>query len=318
MLIQSELPEVRYQQPRLCLLASRSLLLLFVVAALVGCNRDNLRGAIPNDAAAKEMRLTLAKSEVGQSVTDSSTAQTQQRTGWGTLKGRIRVVGSVPANRVLNINKDQAGCQPGGAAVRSETVEVDPATGGLANVLLYALDLNGDNVHEDAKSGKTEPILYDQKVCRYLSHVLPMQTTQSLEVKNSDTVSHNTQIQAKRGRSINENIPPGSSIAYSPGKEEKEPISVSCAVHPWMKAYLLPRDNGYFVATEQDGAFEIANLPAGVDLSVQAWQEKLGKNFDGIKVNGEPATWKRGRIALNLKPDETVMLDIEIPASVLE
>ena len=53
-------------------------------------------------------------------------------------------------------------------------------------------------------------------------------------------------------------------------------------------------------------------------LSVQAWQEKLGKNFDGIKVNGEPATWKRGRIALNLKPDETLNLDVEIPAAVLQ
>ena len=145
-----------------------------------------------------------------------------------------------------------------------------------------------------------------------------MQASQSLEVKNSDSVSHNTQIQAKRGRSINENIPPGSSIKYTPGKEEKEPISVSCAVHPWMKAYLLPRENGYFATTQQDGTFEIANLPAGIDLSVQAWQEKLGKNFDGIKVNGAPATWKRGRIALNLKPDETLNLDVEIPAAVLQ
>ena len=282
----------------------------------VGCNRDNLRGAIPNPTVAKEMRLTLAKSDAGQPIASQPGAQ--KRTGWGTLKGQIRVVGPVAANRVLNVNKDQAVCQPGGAAVRGEVVEVDPATGGLANVVLYALDIEDENVHESAQGGKTDSILYDQKVCRYLSHVLPMQATQSLEVKNSDTVSHNTQIQAKRGRSINENIPPGSSVQYSPGKEEKEPISVSCAVHPWMKAYLLPRENGYFATTAKDGSFEIANLPAGMDLSVQAWQEKLGKNFAGIKVNGEPATWKRGRIALNLKPDETVMLEVEIPASALE
>ena len=62
----------------------------------------------------------------------------------------------------------------------------------------------------------------------------------------------------------------------------------------------------------------IENLPAGIDLSVQAWQEKLGKNFDGIKVNGEPVTWKRGRMALNLKPDETVTLDVEIPAAAFQ
>lgn len=307
----------QYQKRRSCV-AVRLLFFFISVGsvAVTGCNRDNLRGAIPDQAVAKEIRLTLASSDVGPAVADQSASQ--QRTGWGTLKGQIRVVGSMPPNRLLNINKDQAVCQPGGAPVRGETVEVDPATGGLANVVLYALDLDGENVHEGSKAGKSDSIFYDQKVCRYFSHVLPMQTTQSLEVKNSDTVSHNTQIQAKRGRSINENIPPGSSVQYSPGKEEKEPISVSCAVHPWMKAYLLPRDNGYFVTTQQDGSFEIANLPAGIDLSVQAWQEKLGKNFDGIKVNGQPATWKRGRIALNLKPDETVILDVEIPASVLE
>ncbi len=291
-------------------------LVVLLLGALSGCNRDDLRGAIPNEDAAKEMRLALVSSEVVQDQAEASVGQ--QRTGWGTLKGRIRVVGAVPENRTLNVNKDQAVCQPGGAAVRGETLEVDSATGGLANVVLYALDLDGENVHQDAQSGKTDSILYDQKVCRYLSHVLPMQASQSLEVKNSDSVSHNTQIQAKRGRSINENIPPGSSIQYTPGKEEKEPISVSCAVHPWMKAYLLPRENSYFATTQKDGTFEIANLPTGIDLSVQAWQEKLGKNFEGIKVNGEPATWKRGRIALNLKPDETVMLDVEIPASVLQ
>ena len=291
-----------------------------VLAALVGpnigCNRDNLRGAIPNVEVAKELRLELASSESAQEQVESSSVQ--ERTGWATLKGRIRVVGSVPENKALNVNKDQAVCQPGGSPVLGQMVEVDSATGGLANVVLYALDLTDENVHEEFKAGKTDSILYDQKVCKYLSHVLPMQASQSLEVKNSDTVSHNTQIQAKRGRSINENIPPGSSIQYTPGKEEKEPISVSCAVHPWMKAYLLPRENGYFATTQQDGTFEIANLPAGIDLSVQAWQEKLGKNFDGIKVNGEPATWKRGRIALNLKPDEIVNLDVEIPAEVLQ
>ena len=288
---------------------------LLGVAFAWGCNRDSLRGAIPDVSKAKEMRLTLATSDAGTATQESDG---QQRTGWGTIKGQIRVVGPVPPNRVLNVNKDQAVCQPGGAAVRGQTVEVDPSTGGLANVVLYALDLEGENVHENAQGGKSDSILYDQKVCRYLSHVLPMQSSQTLEVKNSDTVSHNTQIQAKRGRSINENIPPGSSIKYTPGKEEKEPISVSCAVHPWMKAYLLPRDNGYFAATAKDGSFVIENLPAGIDLSVQAWQEKLGKNFDGIKVNGEPVTWKRGRMALNLKPDETVTLDVEIPAAAFQ
>ena len=138
-------------------------------------------------------------------------------------------------------------------------------------------------------------------------------------MKNSDTVSHNTQIVAKRALSINKNIPPGSSVVYTPGKEEKEPIGVSCAVHPWMKAYLLPRDNGYFAITTEDGSFEIPNLPAGIDLSIQVWHEKLGKDFGSIKiVKGPTSPWKRGRIPLKLEDGQTVDLDVEIPATDLQ
>ena len=109
-------------------------------------------------------------------------AEGQERSGWGTLKGRIRVVGDVPPNRPLNINKDQSVCQPGGAIVRADTMEVDSATGGIANVLVYALDLSGDDVHEDAKGGKT-----DQNFLRPKSLSLPFSRASS--PLNTDTGS---------------------------------------------------------------------------------------------------------------------------------
>jgi hypothetical protein len=148
-----------------------------------------------------------------------------------------------------------------------------------------------------------------------------MQATQKLKILNSDPVAHNTKIDAKRARSINESIPPGGSALYTPGKSEKEPAPVSCSIHPWMKAYLLPLDDSYGSVTNKQGTFEIPNLPAGVDLVVQAWHEKTGKKLGEVSVDGK-ATWKRGRLEFKgddrLTDGETRELTLVIPATALQ
>ena len=46
-----------------------------------------------------------------------------------------------------------------------------------------------------------------------------------------------------------------------------------------MKAYMLPRENGYFAVSADDGSFEIANLPAGEELEIQVWHESAGNGL---------------------------------------
>ncbi|NIL97554.1 MAG: hypothetical protein GTO53_07975 [Planctomycetales bacterium] len=284
-----------------------------------GCEQPQLRGAVPSREQAQQLRETLAQSTDTPDQTMSGSAE--QRTGWATLRGTIKVTGSVAPPVALQISKDVEVCGPGGSPVFSQQVLVDATSGGLANVALYAQGLSGDNVHPDAAGGKTDEVIFDQKKCIFLSHVALMQATQKLKILNSDPVAHNTKIDTKRAKSINESIPPGGSAFYVPGKSEKEPAPVSCSIHPWMKAYLLPLDNSYASVTDTQGTFEIANLPAGVDVVLQAWHEKTGKKLGDISVDGQ-ASWKRGKLEFTgnnrLADGETRELTLVVPAAALQ
>src|SRR5207248_5945579 len=56
---------------------------------------------------------------------------------------------------------------------------------------------------------------------------------------------------------------------------DKQPIAISCNIHPWMKGWIRVFDHPYFAVTDENGKFEIKNAPAG-KLKVVYWQEKVG------------------------------------------
>ena len=289
--------------------------LVLSVVVLAGCGEGAARGVLPQKEAAKELRVAIDSSAEG-SESSGEAAATQTRTGWATIKGRFIVEGTPAALPNLRIGKDQAVCAPGGRAVKDDSIAI--TDGALANLAIYAqgLGASGDNVHESAATPASDTVLFDQKACVFLTHVCAMQIGQKLKIKNSDSVGHNTDIKAKRSASFNETVPPNLEAFYTPTNAEKSPVPVSCAVHPWMKAYLFPHENGYVSVTSQDGTFELKNLPAGIDLKIQVWHEKL-KKFENVEVNGTKLTWKRGAVKLDspLEPDEVRELEIKIPAS---
>jgi hypothetical protein len=89
-----------------------------------------------------------------------------------------------------------------------------------------------------------------------------------------------------------------------------------------MSAQMIFRDNPYFAVTDSEGAFEIANVPAGVKLEFRVWQEKL-KNV--TKVTYTPAggasseqSWKKGVMPVTLTPDEPLVFEAAIDASLFK
>lgn len=286
-------------------------LLASALVSVAGCEPPRVDTIPPSAEAAKKMRVEIA-SKVG-APTETAEVEVPQKTGWGTLKGRIVVVGTPPSPGNENISKDQEVCQPGGHPVVKPTIVVDSSNGGLANVALFAVRLSGDNVHESAGS-KTGEVLFDQKECVFLTHMATMQVGQKLKVVNSDPVSHNTLI-AGRENNLNQNLGPGQHLFFEPKKAENAPAPVSCSIHPWMRAYLMPHENGYVTATGQDGSFEIANLPAGIDLKIQLWHEVLQKNFKDVEIDGKKSSLSGGLLSLKLTNDETKEIEIKIPAA---
>ncbi len=89
---------------------------------------------------------------------------------------------------------------------------------------------------------------------------------------------------------------------------------MSCSIHPWMSAFIMATPHPYFAVTDENGTFEIKNLPAGVDLEVRVWQEKV-KYVPSATVNGAAANWPKGRMKLKLENDQELNLDVVLDAA---
>jgi hypothetical protein len=287
----------------------KSYIALACVIAL-GCNRPTEMGRYANLGNAENIRKAL----VGEAEAASEGEAAVTGTGWATIRGRFVYEGDAPQMPPYQVNKDQATCAPGGQAPPQETLVVDSATKGIANVAIYPRKVS--RVHDEA-GPKTEPFVFDQKQCVFLSHVFAVTVDQPIEIKNSDDVGHNTNITGQN--TFNQTIPSGGSSPFAAKREEALPASISCSIHPWMRAYILPRKNAYFAITAPDGSFEITNLPAGEEIEIQVWHESAAGGNGALFVESDAAKelkWNnKGRFKIHLEPDETRELNITVPAS---
>ena len=292
--------------------AAVGVVVFLTLLASVGCQRADELGPVANAATAAKIRVALSRGEGGEEAPEKAAASTG--TGWATLKGRFVYDGTPPRMAPYPANKDLATCAPGGKAPLQETLLVDEQSKGIANVAVYVRKVS--RVHPSAQPA-TEKLVYDQKVCRFVSHMFPITIGQTMEIKNSDNVGHNTNIEGKNG--FNQTIPAGQSIDFQPQKEEAVPVPVRCSIHPWMLGYLLPRKNAYYAVTTPDGSFEIANLPASEELEIQVWHESATGPGGALVLNTPEAKqlkWSgKGRFKLKLAPDQVQEIEITVPAS---
>lgn len=234
--------------------------------------------------------------------------------GWGNLKGKFVFEGTAPEAQKLVINKDVQVC--GNHGLVDESLLVDK-NGGIANVVV-ALYLKpgakGPAVHESYKDSAKSDVVLDNHNCRFAPHVTLLRTSQPLIVKNSDSVGHNTKADLLKNKPFNDLIPAGGSLTKSLTSEEILPMQVSCSIHPWMRGYLVVRDDPYMVVSAEDGTFEIKNIPAGKH-TFRAWQESAGY-VQKVKLNGKATDWAKGRFDVEIKNGADVDLgEIKIPAA---
>lgn len=231
-------------------------------------------------------------------VAASTSAQAQ----WGSLKGKFVYDGDPPPAVKLDVNKDLGVCDK--HPLVDESLVVDKDSRGLANVVIY-LRTKDVQVHPDYEASAGGRVEFDNKGCRFEPHVVTIRLSQTLVLKNSDPVGHNSNVQPVADQGINPLLPAGAEVTHQFGRAQTVPVQVSCNIHPWMKGYILPRDNPYMAVSATDGTFEIKNLPAG-DLEFQAWQEKSGY----LAVTG----WEKGRFTVTIKDGATEDLGaIKVP-----
>jgi len=281
---------------------------------LSGCGRSISASPNPQPEEAAKIRKALASG----AASGGTKAAASTGTGWGTLRGTFKYVGTPPAPGKLSVTKDTAVCGAGGDIADNSLVV--GSDGGIANIVVYA---RAKRVHDSAKplpaENDAEPLIFDQKECMFLNHVVASQVNRKIDVKNSDPVGHNTKIDPQRGVPFNQTLASDQIVGYTPIKEEALPAAVSCSIHPWMRAYLLPREDKYFAVTKSDGSFEIPNLPAGEELELQVWHERGAGPGGALELPRKDLKWTtRGRFKVKLEADKTTDLALEVPPAALK
>ena len=199
------------------------------------------------------------------------------------LSGRILLEGDRPRLEPLDIAaKSSEGCCPPG-----ETVDATNRTlllskdGGIANVVV-TVEVKGAEVRVP-----DEPLVLDNRRCRFEPHVLVVPVGATVEFSNSDETTHNVHTFALKSSSINETIAAGTRTRMVAKRAER--IRVACDIHSWMKGWIYVTDTPFHALTDASGAFSIEGLPPG-EHEATLWHERLGKKKITFSIDAEGKT----------------------------
>jgi hypothetical protein len=222
---------------------------------------------------------------------------------WGNLKGRFVYDGQPPVRKPINITADVEFC--GKKQLLEEHLVVNPTNNGVANVIVWLFLGRGDTapqVHESyAKTARADVVL-DSAYCRFEPHVCLLRTTQTLILRNSDPIGDSAKIDTLSNPPINLTLPTRAEVRHQFTNEERLPARVSCGIHPWESGWLLVKELPYMAVSDEDGRFQIENLPVGT-WTFQVWHEQAGY-VDQVKIDGKPTSWARGRVQIDIQAGE--------------
>ena len=191
-----------------------------------------------------------------------------------TIKGRVTLKGDIPAAGTLEVTKDHEAC--GTEAKPSEALEVNAENKGVKNAVVYIKKIKEGKAWADG----SDTLTYDQKACVFIGHVVIMPVDATVTFTNSDSVLHNVKA-ASLKTSFNESIPANGTLVQQ--FSYKEQVKIECSVHPWMTAWFFVSENPYAVATDENGNFELTDVPAG-KYTIEVWHESLKKGKEKIKI----------------------------------
>lgn len=237
-------------------------------ALLTGCTSSNNTASTKKEGGSAPVAPAADNRPVFQ--VDPATA--------GTLTGSIHYTGKKPVLAKIDMDEDPECAKRGGKARTDESV-VTGAKGSLANVFVYVKGgLEGKRFAVPAT-----PVTIDQNGCWFQPRVIGIQVGQTLQVTNSDPVTHNIHPVAQVNREWNQSQAGGDPPLARKFSRPEIMIPVKCNIHRWMRAFIGVVDHPYFAVSGADGSFTIANLPPGT-YTIGVWQEKLGTQEQQVTI----------------------------------
>lgn len=208
---------------------------------------------------------------------DTGKSPYQSKNDEGTISGVIKFDGTPPDRKRIDMGADANCASAGGEKLTEEVLVTD---GKLANVFVY---LTGGPVDQFSFQPPSDPVVLDQKGCRYDPHVLGVMIKQTLRILNSDQTAHNVHPTPKNNPEWNESQPPGTAPKEKTFNRAETLIPVKCNQHPWMKANVGVLAHPCFSVSAQDGTYTIKNVPPG-NYTLVTWHETMGEQKTQITV----------------------------------
>lgn len=236
-------------------------LAVVATAAITGCSKSAAPPATPSTAQPTPTYFRV----------DPSTA--------GSIGGLLRYAGPRPRPKPVDMSNEPACVSANHGKVYDDSVVIGPHNR-VGNAFVYI---------EKGLEGKSfapaqGPVTIDQKGCWFRPHVLGMQTGQTVQIVNSDAVTHNIHPMPQLNHEWNHSQGAGDPPMSHKFTRAEVMIPVKCNIHSWMHAYIGVLDHPYFAVTGEDGKFVIPNLPPGT-YTLAVWTQTLGTEQQTITVS---------------------------------
>ena len=225
----------------------------------------------------------------------------------GDLKIRFQYAGDAPKQAAINATADGAFCGPKNLV--DESLIVNPDNKGIKNMIVAVYTGRGGSKLDPVESASKEVTLAN-KDCRFEPHVVVAQVGDKLKITNPDPIGHNANVGFLMNTSFYQLIPPGQEIDVELKEAEPAAITVSCNIHPWMKAYLVVLDHPYVGVSDDNGEVVIKGLPVG-KLVFRANHDVL--SVKEVAVNGKDEKWDRNRFEVDIKAGMNDLGTVTVP-----
>jgi hypothetical protein len=209
----------------------------------------------------------------------------------GELSGTISFKGAVPVLEPLKVNRNPDYC---GNTVPDESLIINSENKGIQNVVV-----SFEEVPQGKKHDPTDISLNNAK-CHFVPRTVAAMVGDSFQVKNSDPILHNTNLQFETWSILSVILEPNGKIIRKPVTENQGIIYGKCNVHRFMRTTILVFSHPYFAITDNNGQFKISDIPPG-EYKVKIWHETLPMQEKIIKI--EPRHETKVPLELSLKTE---------------
>jgi len=228
----------------------------------------------------------------------------------GTIAGTVKWSGAVPHLPEFPITKDPQICDPRSKTTTDlERLIIGP-DGGVANTVVYLKNISTGK----PLSAPEQRRHLDQKLCRYIPHILRVPEKTELSMQSSDATLHTIHMEG----AATYNLPfPFANRVSSRTMSTPGLVTLRCnGGHVWMNAEMFVIPHPYYAVTDESGRFELSDVPPGT-YQIVAWHEGwtlAGKaqTFDVLTEKAvqrplfsEPKTWEKS-VTVNANKGSTI------------